>query len=453
MFCSNCGTKSGGGNFCVKCGNKLSPNVSTTTIMCSSCGIKISQDESVPCPGCGNTSLNTNRITASSVTKIPNDQKLPESTLETLINLLDDDDVDFNLKGVVNVESGDISIRAPKNAEVWSLDPINPCDDCSATEEGVPYFVSCNSCSKSPENYFWIKSGDGDGVYTVIEISKMDQSDEKIVLGIVIVLVPTLEFTQPNVDAALESQDPFMSSIDLANFEDLEAFEITAIELPKDQYLLITDKTTELNSANATISIHFSESTAKTIRFFSFAEFTKNEGSNSIDAEREAIMKRLSELSETTKNMGIPEWSVTPRVIIGLNADWLENKEFYPSKKRPDESELFYDWELFGIGASHIETQGGIAAWFNAMLMSKCYGNIPAAVLPWLLQGAADGDEDCQKALQDPAFTEILSNTKLLSVGLRMGGQEELAVELENTGKLPAFLKKPKFSLKSQFKF
>jgi hypothetical protein len=74
-------------------------------------------------------------------------------------------------------------------------------------------------------------------------------------------------------------------------------------------------------------------------------------------------------------------------------------------------------------------------------------------VLPWLLQGAAGGDEDCQKALQDPAFTEILSDTKLLSVVLRMGGQEELAVEMENSGKLPAFLKKSKFSLKSQFKF
>ena len=208
MFCSNCGAKSNGGNFCVNCGAKLSADTSIKVFICSSCGIKLSQDESEPCPGCGDTSQNSNHgstgsdkksmstvmcsscgikisnvegepcpgcghtsqntkpVIASSVTKTDNDLASSESTLRNLMGLLGN--ATFALRGLVNVESGDISFRAQKNDLVDLFDPLNSCDDCGPTEEGIPFFVSCKTCSRSPENYFWIKSGDGDGVYSVI---------------------------------------------------------------------------------------------------------------------------------------------------------------------------------------------------------------------------------------------------------------------------------------------
>ena len=441
MFCSKCGTKSGGGNFCIECGAKLVSSGSITTVMCSSCGIKISNDESKPCPGCGHTSQNTKPVTASSVTKTANDLASSDSTLKNLMYLLGN--ATFALRGVVNVESGDISFRAQKNDLVDLFDPLNSCDDCGPTEEGIPFFVSCKTCSRSPENYFWIKSGNGDGIYTVIEISELDQSDEKVVLGVVVVLVRTQDFTQPIVDEVLELENPYLPHNTFDSFKDLKAFEVTSIKLPKDQPLLITDKHTELNSDNATVRIHFSDSTATTLRFFSFSEFTINPRNKSLDAETEVIMKTLNEMSEATKNIGIPELSVTPRVVIGLNAEWLEKNQFNPSIVRPDESDLFYDWEFFGIGDCHIETEGGTAAWFNAMLFRHCWDKLTGMVVPWLLQGAAGGDKDCQKALQNPAYSDILSDKKLLAICLRMNAREELAAELENSGKIPAFLKKP----------
>lgn len=423
MFCADCGTESKGGKFCTNCGALLADQLVES----------LDHMEAVLEDG-DETTLGH------------------ETTLENFLDELEsvdyDDDLSFMVQGIVNIEGGDISFRTSlydKSSGEY-ISPIHSGDCCNEVEEGVPFFVRCKVCNRSDKNYFWIPAGDGDGLYTVFTIAAQNKT-----IGLAVVLAPTAEFTQPLFNQTYEAQNPFVSISCFYPWQDLEAFEVCTLEVPKEGELYITDKYTGIDSGNSVIRVPFSNSEATKIRFFSFSEFTEkmplsDEQKKLIETLREEIDPNLA------NNLEIPDVEIKPRVIMGLTEEWLNDTsfDFVPSVIRPDGPGFFYDWTFFGEGNHHINTMGGVAAYFNALLWIK----IPGLAVSWLLLGAAQGDEDCQKLLRDPSFSEILSDVKMIAVCFRIQHQFGLADEIESSGKLPSWLKTSKFkiNLKDRFK-
>ena len=99
-------------------------------------------------------------------------KKSSQSNLGALLKSFGDDGVNFALVGVLNIESGLLSVRTERFSEITQdySGAFRECDHCSSIKENKLFFSNCESCGKNESNYFWIPSGDGDGVYPVFEL-------------------------------------------------------------------------------------------------------------------------------------------------------------------------------------------------------------------------------------------------------------------------------------------
>ena len=340
-----------------------------------------------------------------------------DSNLGAFLKILKSEDLNFSLQGLVNVESGDISVRtlnySSKSDGLNS--PFSPCDDCEPVEEDVLFFSSCQTCGRANDNYFWLHSGDGDGVYAVLEIVKSNSSDEIEVVGFAVYMVPIDRFAQPMFEKSLEASQ-FSYPVSILNEEsDLEAFEITAFKVPENGVLYISEKTTESDSSDAVYAVHLSNKKPKNLRFLSFSEQVG-----------EPQGRYLNDVSPR------------PRILVGIYDSILDKNEFKVAMERPEGKEIFQDWMFTGIGSSHLQRMGPATCWFNYEINKGLadanfdnayrYHNNAGS---WLLQGAIHGESDC---LEEFPKYEAWGDVDLW---LRERHQYSFADEWEKNRKLP----------------
>jgi hypothetical protein len=398
-FCGNCGTKAESNKFCVNCGSQI---------------IKDTKN------------------------------KNKSSNFGQFLDLFENSFASIGINTLVNIESGEISIRAPRRTRAGKsyplksgelAHPLTDCDECQGqATQGVLYFVDCESCMRSPENYFWIKSGQGDGVYTVLEIWAARKGKAFDRVGMMVILAPTAEFTQPIVDEAMKNGTSNLGNFDrLRIFDSLEGFPITSMNVGVNGQLYITDSTTGFNSGNSSYSAFFPEET--TLNFYAFAEILPADQNASFQEERAAVMKRMTEKFGASSKPS--EISMIPRVIVGLTQDWVQAKGFKVGLSRPDDQGIFWDW-LIGHQDSHIELETGTAAWLNSKLRFEDVEN----ELSFLLLGAAHGDQDCLKALKSSRFASILEDSEEVAVLLVERDQIRIGNEIYESGDIRGWLKK-----------
>ena len=99
-------------------------------------------------------------------------KKAPQTNLGSLLKLFMEDGISLSLVGVFNIESGHLSVRSERFNEVTQdyTGAFRECDECTNQEEGRLFFSNCEKCGKKEDNFFWIPSGDGDGIYTAFEL-------------------------------------------------------------------------------------------------------------------------------------------------------------------------------------------------------------------------------------------------------------------------------------------
>ena len=343
-----------------------------------------------------------------------------KSTLGFLLKALDKDKSNFFLTGLLNIESGDISVRTRRyNEKTDSADEFRECPDCSSVEENRVFFVDCKSCGKGKDNYFWLKSGDGDGVYVAFQILRLDASTgESVAVGLAAVFVPTDVFAQPLVDGALknaidldEPLSAFGFTTDLLeDFGDLEAFEITSFNLEKSESVFLADKSALEDTSDVILRIDLEHPDDMQLSFLAFSE---------------SIGSQLGPYPNDV--------SPRPRVLIGLDSSWLGSQGFQATMQRPDSPEVFQDWIMTGIGSSHIEPMADVCAWFNFKINEAMEKYNYAA--SWLLQGAVYGDDDCINEIS--RYEEYLSDPEWVKTWLEQRHQFSAAIDFEKSKKLP----------------
>lgn len=84
-----------------------------------------------------------------------------------MLEQFDQQGISLNFLGFINIESGIVSLATQY---------FQYCEDCSgASLESIQY--SCAECGRNTENYIFMGSGDGDGIYVVFTLTH----DEKVV--------------------------------------------------------------------------------------------------------------------------------------------------------------------------------------------------------------------------------------------------------------------------------
>lgn len=328
-----------------------------------------------------------------------------------LIKLLQNEGANFSFAGLVNVESGDISVRALyyKKQFVENSSPFNPCEDCASVEENVLFFSCCDTCGRSDENYFWLHAGDGDGVYAVLDILKRDADGNIRTIGFAVDLRPSDEFSRELFEISM-SESQFGYPIDiLLDQHRLEAFEIVSFLVPKESGLYVSDKAAESDSADAMHMVVLFNEDPLRMKFLAFSE-------------------KAGEQLGAYPN----EISPRPRILVALDETFLDKHNFEASMPRPEGAEVFRDWILTGISSSHMQDMGTSTAWFNFEL-NEALEKYNYAV-SWLLQGAIHGESDCLSEMH--RYEEKLSDLELVATLLRQRSQYEAARDVEKTGKL-----------------
>lgn len=306
-------------------------------------------------------------------------KKAPQTNLGSLLKLFLEDGISLSLVGVFNIESGHLSVRSERFNEVTQdyTGAFRECDDCTNQEEGRLFFSDCEKCGKKENNFFWIPSGDGDGIYTAFELLNRNSATGEVeTRGFVTVLFPTNSFAEPIVEKALKEAEnsdaplyAFGFTADLLDpHNDLEAFEVTKLEGSEEGWALyVSDVTTTTDSDNATVSLH-------------------------LDNCEEVTILAFSEEPDST------QLAPKPRILVGYSSDWLKEKGFRATMEKPYSRRVFDEWVLTGIQSCHIQTVGDVATWFNFKMNEAMEKYNYAA--SWLLQGALHGDSDCIKELE-----------------------------------------------------
>jgi hypothetical protein len=336
-------------------------------------------------------------------------KKSSNSDLGTLLNLFSEEGVTFALVGVVNIESGHLSVRTQRFNDVTQdySGAFRECDECSSITENKLFFSICESCAKSESNYFWIPSGDGDGVYPVFELlSRNKTSGEVETLGFTVVMFPTEAFAQPIVEHALEQAANSDSPLTAFSFapglldpnSELEAFEITKFKGAKEAYhLFLSDASASSDSNFAIPSLVLENHDDLTVLAFSEEAVTYDQGPK-------------------------------PRIIIGYSSNWLKAKGFQSNMDRPFSRKVFEQWTLYGMAFCHVEPMHSAAIWFNFKINEALEKYNYAA--SWLLQGALYGDADSLTEIA--RYEEFTSDPSWIRDWLEQRLQYQSAADFED---------------------
>jgi hypothetical protein len=336
-------------------------------------------------------------------------KKAPQTNLGALLKLFSEDGISLSLVGVFNVESGHMSVRSERFNEVTQdyTGAFRECDECAPQEEGQLFFSICETCGKNGSNFFWIPSGDGDGVYTAFELlNRNPETGEVETRGFATVLFPTDSFAEPIVEKALKDAENSDSPLYAFGFtaglldpnSGLEAFEVTKLEGSDEGWALyVSDVTTTSDSDNATVSLH-------------------------LDNCEEITVLAFSEEPDST------QIAPKPRIIIGYSSDWLKEKGFSASMEKPYSRRVFDEWVLTGIQSCHLETMGDVATWFNFKMNEAMEKYNYAA--SWLLQGALHGDSDSITELE--RYSEYTADSEWVTTWLGQRKQYQAEADFED---------------------
>lgn len=336
-------------------------------------------------------------------------RKSSQSNLGTLLNSFAEEPMFLALAGVFNVESGNLTVRTQRFSEVTQdyTGAFRECDNCESLEEGRLFFSDCESCGRRPSNYFWIPSGDGDGIYPVFSIlSKNKKSGEVEALGFAIAMFPTDDFTQPLVNHALEKASASDSPLEAFSFApglldphaDLEAFEITRFSASNGSYPIFFSDGAASNDSNFAIPFLFLQNQDDlTILAFSEPAGPSNQGPR-------------------------------PRIIIGYSSSWLEGKGFQTSMSRPESRKILDNWTIYGTALCHVEPMHSVAIWYNFKIRESM--KLFDFAAQWLLQGSLHGDPDCQAELD--RYESYTSDPDWMKDSLFQRTQYQAAVDFED---------------------
>lgn len=315
------------------------------------------------------------------------------TSLGTTLAALNAGNCKLYLQGVVNVEGGSIAVSGKQ---------FGYCEMCEVIDFEKLFFMDCKDCGRSKDNFFWINSGDGDGMYLVFLIVQEKNGDSNLIdiLGFVVLFDSNYSFSKPSMEATIEdglSQfaigflDPFakLESFDVGTFSDLK-------------FLHIADTRNDIDSSNAQINLVLTgEVPSVVVKAFSEKPGEGTEPFLYIDSPR-------------------------TRVLIGMNSrvsdDYLTTSKIVIE----DEAQVLSEWLFTGMAASHQHQMGQVAIWHNYML-HNAVGDANQAV-SWLLQGALHDDSDCKEKLQEYDLVDVddtLSNL-LIERGMISASQDVL---------------------------
>lgn len=330
------------------------------------------------------------------------------SSFGDLLRLFKEDQIGLALVGVVNIESGMISARTERFNQATQdyTAAFRECDNCSSEEENRLFFVNCKKCGKGEDNYFWIPSGDGDGIYAVFELNHVDESKgEAETHGFAIVLFPTEDFVEPIVEHVLKNASEVDSPLMAVSFSpglldpqsELEAFEVTRLKGSKDgEVVFFSDAMTTVDSNNVIFNMMLQNTDDITV--LAFSEFYQ------------AVYQ-----------------GPKPRIIIGYSTNWLKEKGFKASKPRPSSQAVYDDWTMFGMANCHMNPMCNEAIWVNFKIneVMEKYNYAGS----WLLQGALYGDADCLSEID--RYQEYTSDPEWVTTWLGQRMQFQAAIDHE----------------------
>ncbi len=270
------------------------------------------------------------------------------------------------LKGIVNVEGG--SIAASGKQLVF-------CEECEIIDFEKLFFMNCKACGRNRDNYFWINSGDGDGMYLVFLIVADTDEDEEFLetLGFVVIFDSNYEISKPVMEATIEDENPQYLIDFLEPFSTLESLEIGRFTGMRNIWL--SDAFKDTDAADAQIIVE-------------------------LDGEvPSVVVKAFCEKAGKGTGPFPNQVSPRPRVLIGMNSrlsdDYLTGSKIVIE----DEVQVLNEWLFTGMSASHQERMDQVAIWYN-YLLNEAIGETDYAV-SWLLQGALHGDSDCKEKLRN----------------------------------------------------
>lgn len=309
------------------------------------------------------------------------------------------DGFDLVLEGVVNVEGGSLAAASQRFEE---------CGECDGQEFEKALFVTCKECGRKPSNYFWLKSGDGDGVYAVFSVRRLLDNEEVQVLGTVVIFDSGYEYSKPLMEQVIENGIPVWDIDLLEEFADLESIDIGKIETPNN-HIQFSDAAWSTNARYAILPVHVGDET-ESLHFKAFCD-APGEGNTLFPG------------------VNAPH----PRVLIGIDSEFAD-KYLGKSTMKIKSKDAYMEWTVTGVSASHVQPMLDIAIWYNFKMNEKLGKNFTA--VSWLLQGIMMGDEDCKKAFK--AFTTSVEDA---SLGLATRGLVSASNQLEEIGDIKKFLK------------
>ena len=324
---------------------------------------------------------------------------MSRTSLRNTLESLTRDGYDLVLEGVVNVEGGALAAATERFAE---------CDQCDGQEFEKALYVTCKGCGRNPSNYFWIKSGDGDGLYATFSLRRLLEDNEVQTLGSVVIFDSDYEYSKPLMEQVIENGIPVWDIDLLVEFEDLESIDIGTLHTPNN-YVQFSDSSWSIDANYAILGVFTGEDT-ESLHFKAFCD-APGEGN--------------------TQFPGID--APHPRVLIGIDSRYAD-EYFGKSTMKIKSKETFMEWALTGMVASHVQPMLDIAVWYNYKMNEKQEKYFTA--VSWLLQGILMGDDDCKEAIK--GYTTTVEDA---SGGLSTRGLNSASNRLDEIGDLKKFLK------------
>lgn len=126
----------------------------------------------------------------------------------------------FIVRALVNSEGGRLRFATGYQPE---------CVECENSEERLGPFSYCNSCGRNPRRGGKIRSGDGDGIYPVIEVIDSETADG-IPIAVLLVFDSNYNLANRISGEAQESNRPTFSRTDFSEHLSLPAVSVAELE-------------------------------------------------------------------------------------------------------------------------------------------------------------------------------------------------------------------------------
>lgn len=295
------------------------------------------------------------------------------------------------LQGIVNVEGGSIAASGKQ---------LGFCEECEIIDSEKLFFMNCKACGRNRDNYFWLNSGDGDGMYLVFLIVSDNDEDAEFpeTLGFVVIFDSNYEISKPVMEATIEDENPEYLIDFLDPFSKLESLEIGRFSDMRNIWL--SDAFKDVDASDAQIVVE-------------------------LDGEvPSVVVKAFCEKAGEGTGPFPYQDSPRARVLIGMNSrvsdDYLTGSKIVIE----DEAQVLSEWLFTGMSAAHQERMDQAVIWYNYLLYNAI-GETDYAV-SWLLQGALHGDSDCKEKLRNYTLPDPPAplNELLLERGMITAAQE-----------------------------